>query len=260
MGKRLDRIGDILVNRRFHFSNPENFNDPFDCALGIDLHSGASDQDWVEYFIHLVEEEDGMDTDPEERRKKAVNNFERGRHKDPSFIDDAENDIRQTVKELGRELGVLCLSSDPKNVMMWSHYADNHEGLLLQFDCDRYEMGAFPVNYHMFFPSLPDYLKALRQCKDEDYSPISKLFYCHKSGSWKNEKEWRSFAHTPNSYREFDGPMLSGIVFGWKMDDTTRNLIRAWTEEYTPKPKLFEAKPCPHRFRMDISPITMDAQ
>ena len=133
IGKRLDRIGDILVNRRLHFSDPINFNDPFDCALGLDLHHGSSDQDWVEYFIHLVEEEE-PDSAPSERRKRAVDNVKRRRHKDPVFVNAAKNDIRQIVKELGRKQGVLCLSSDPKNVMMWAHYADNHEGLLLQFD------------------------------------------------------------------------------------------------------------------------------
>ncbi|RLB89537.1 MAG: hypothetical protein DRH50_13580, partial [Deltaproteobacteria bacterium] len=86
-----------------------------------------------EYFIHLVEEEE-PDSAPSERRKRAVDNVKRRRHKDPVFVNAAKNDIRQIVKELGRKQGVLCLSSDPKNVMMWAHYADNHEGLLLQFD------------------------------------------------------------------------------------------------------------------------------
>ena len=259
-GKRLDRIGDILVNRRLHFSDPIKFNDPFDCALDLDLQRGASDQDWVEYFTHLVEEEE-PDSAPSERRARAVDNVKRGRHKDPVFVNATRNDIRQIVKELGRKQGVLCLSSDPKNVMMWAHYADNHEGLLFRFDCHYMadqksgELRTFPINYNVSFPRIPDYLKALGQSKNGDLRAVSKLFFCRKSRDWKNEKEWRFFSSKPNSFVEFDEPMLSGIIFGWKMPDSTKNLIRAWTNEYNPKPKLFEAKPCPDRFRMDISPI-----
>jgi hypothetical protein len=81
MGKRLDRIGDILVNRRLHFSDPLSFNDPFDCALGLDLRRSATDQDWVEYFIHLVEE-DSPATTPNERRKIAIRLWGQVRHSD----------------------------------------------------------------------------------------------------------------------------------------------------------------------------------
>jgi hypothetical protein len=35
MPDRLDRIGDIVVNRKIFFSSPLKFNDPFDCAIGI---------------------------------------------------------------------------------------------------------------------------------------------------------------------------------------------------------------------------------
>lgn len=259
-GKRLDRIGDIIVNRRLHFSDPIKFNDPFDCALDLDLQRGASDQDWVEYFTHLVEEEE-PDSAPNERRARAVDNVRRGRHKDPRFVNATRNDIRQIVKKLGRKQGVLCLSSDPKNVMMWAHYADNHEGLLFRFDCHYMadqtsgELRTYPIDYSVSFPRIPDYLKALGKFKNGDFRAISKLFFCRKSRDWKNEKEWRFFSTKPNSFVKFYEPMLSGIIFGWKMSDNTRNLISAWINDYTPKPKLLEAKPCPDRFRMDISPI-----
>ena len=35
---------------------------------------------------------------------------------------------------LPRLLGLLCLSRSGKNLLMWSHYADSHQGALLEFD------------------------------------------------------------------------------------------------------------------------------
>lgn len=34
-----------------------------------------------------------------------------------------------------RHSGVLCLTSNPDSVVMWSHYGDNHRGIVLEFDC-----------------------------------------------------------------------------------------------------------------------------
>lgn len=261
MSKRLDRIGDVLVKRRIYFADPSRFNDPFDCALGLNLRSATSPKDWVDYFIHLVEKEKPEST-PEERRAIAKDNVRRERHIDPQFVDEAELGIRQGVKKVGREQGVLSLSSDPKNVMMWAHYADNHEGLALRFDSRHMgdeasgEMRCFPVKYDLSFPRLPEYLTALLEFKNGDRRSFTKLFFCRKSRDWKNEKEWRFFAGKPDSFVEYDAPMLSGIIFGWKMPEITRQLVTAWAATLSPRPELLQAEPCPDRFRMDITKMT----
>lgn len=265
MGKRLDRIGDVLVNRRLHFADPARFNDPFDCALGIDLHHGGTTEDWVEYFIHLVEE-DEPDSTPQYRQARAEDNVRRERYSAPAFLDEAEKGIRHKVKEFGSTQGVLCLSSDPRNVMMWAHYAGNHGGLVLCFDT-RYmgnhasgELRCFQVKYGLSFPNLPEYLEALRALRDGDNRAFNILFFCRKSRDWIYEKEWRFFANKPDSFIEFDPPMLSGIIFGWKMTQYTRQLVTAWAASLTCQPRLLQAEPCENRFRMNISAIAPEAQ
>jgi hypothetical protein len=258
MGKRLDRIGDVLINRRLHFADPIRFNDPFDCAFGLDLRREATTQDWVEYFMHLVELEEPQST-PEVWRTKAEDNVKRGRHVDPAFIDEAEEGILRGVKEVGREQGVLCLSSDPKNVMMWARYADNHEGLVLRFDTRHMgaqaygELRCFKVEYGLSFPRLSDYLAALRSFKNGDLRAFARLYFCRKLRDWKYEKEWRFFTDGPDSYVEFDSPMLSSVIFGWKMPESTRQLVAAWAAALKPHPKLLQAKPCDDRFRTNIA-------
>ena len=109
MSKRLDRVGDVIVNRRLHFSDPLRFNDPFDCAIGLNLHHGTATQDWVDYFTHLVEEETPNET-AVYKRAKAEDNVRRGRHKDPEFLRQLEAEILSAVTESGQKLGVLCLT------------------------------------------------------------------------------------------------------------------------------------------------------
>lgn len=263
--KRLDRIEDILVNRQLHFADPIRFNDPFDCAIGLDFRCGATTQDWMDYFIHLVEKEEPKTT-PEYRRAKAEDNLSRERHTNPDFVDKAEEGIRRGVKEVGQEQGVLCLSSDPKNVMMWAHYADNHEGLVLCFDTRHMgdqasgELRCFQVDYSLSFPRLPDYLAALRAFKNGDMLAFARLYFCRKSWCWKYEKEWRFFAGQPDSFIKFEPSMLSSIIFGWKMPKSTRQLVTTWASALTTKPKLLQAEPCPDRFRMNITTMKMGVQ
>ena len=35
---------------------------------------------------------------------------------------------------LDRQIGVYCLTEKATNVLMWSHYSQNHEGFLIEFD------------------------------------------------------------------------------------------------------------------------------
>jgi hypothetical protein len=258
MGGSFDYIGDILVNRQLHFSDPTRFNDPFDCALSLNLQRGTTIDMWVEYFTHLVEEEN-PDFSLKARRNKAVDNVKRGRHTDPAFIYETEECIRQHIKELGKNQGVLCLSSDPKSVMMWARYADNHKGLLLRFDRNHMhdyttsELRCFPMEYRQALPGLCEYLEALEQFKKGDQRSFARLFFCRKSREWKYEKEWRFFTDAANSFVGFDASMLAGIVFGWKMPNSKRALIAAWASTLNPAPTLFEAEPCPDRFRMRIT-------
>lgn len=259
LGKRLDRIGDVLVHQRLYFSNPLTFGDPFDCALSLDLGNGASGPDWIEYFMHLAQWE-SPDSTPDERKARAEENFKRGRHNDPAFLEEVQERIKQGVMNVGSQHGVLCLSSDPGNVMLWAHYADNHEGVVLRFDasCMRdtvsQEFRCFQVTYNTSFPQLPHYLGALRASERGDQAAFPRLFFCWKSSDWRMEQEWRSFTSSPGTSVHFASPMLSGIILGWKMSQDKRALVEAWADQYHPRPDILQAEPSPHGFRMNISP------
>src|SRR2546427_8627751 len=45
--------------------------------------------------------------------------------------------LRAWKKEMGRRYGVLCFSRRWHNPVLWSHYADRHQGICLGFDVNR---------------------------------------------------------------------------------------------------------------------------
>ncbi|ESB58497.1 hypothetical protein SEEACDC5_10030 [Salmonella enterica subsp. enterica serovar Agona str. SA-5] len=45
--------------------------------------------------------------------------------------------IDATHKIIKEKLGVLCLSKIPNNHLMWSHYAQNHTGIMFEIDIEK---------------------------------------------------------------------------------------------------------------------------
>jgi len=51
------------------------------------------------------------------------------------------------LEELRDKTGILSLTCDDKNPVMWSHYAANHKGFVIQFDSIPYFLIFFDRNY-----------------------------------------------------------------------------------------------------------------
>jgi hypothetical protein len=70
---------------------------------------------------------------------------------------------------------------------MWSHYANNHEGFLVEFffplDPQSIDFVPFPVNYNGQYPKLAR--------KDRLTENIVKKIFLNKSEEWSYEKEYR---------------------------------------------------------------------
>ncbi|WP_240923611.1 DUF2971 domain-containing protein [Psychromonas sp. SA13A] len=90
----------------------------------------------------------------------------------------------------GEVIGVLCLTEEPDNLLMWSHYADSHQGFCVKFDTSNY-----------FFNqkrTMEDDFYHLRKVEYIEQHPTKVIksnvgvdLLLHKSDTWSHEKEWR---------------------------------------------------------------------
>jgi hypothetical protein len=254
--KRLDRIGDILVHNRVFFSSPAKFNDPFDCARGVrfpdpDNPSEKDEGDWRKYFLHLVQGREGEHDEAASIRDADTALFN-GKHKDKAFIKDCERSIEEVILQHGQKLGVFCLSETPSSVSMWAHYASNHKGAVVEFDCsklldDRGVIRSFPVIYSNSLPTLREYLEAVRS---KDPSDFSKMFFCRKSIEWKREEEWRFFTEPLDRHLDLPARAITRVILGYRMPAETRDLIEAWVQGYDTPIQLAESVPSRDSFEM----------
>ena len=87
---------DILVNNRIYFSKPSEFNDPYDFLLELDM-SKNNISDFKNALSAMTES-------------------------------DAESLL---VNEFRDNYAVFCATKSHKNMLMWSHYGDNHKGICI---------------------------------------------------------------------------------------------------------------------------------
>lgn len=250
-----------IQNQKVWLSNPKSFNDPFDCNIGYD--NEKFEKDMLLQFITnngCVEEHNRLEGFTEEEKWRIVNShlglsyhflsrkeeyssakfwildsksdgFRRAVHE---FLEDKVSKLNTKITKLRDvDIRVACFSEFEKHeefykqIVMWSHYADNHKGFCVEYDLELLKKNIqFTLKDHEFYYKKPEYLleKNIALIKTGlfpvEYTcnriniPISKLkklefdsseninnnlnineliykTYIVKSANWNYEKEWR---------------------------------------------------------------------
>lgn len=214
-----------LKCQQLWFSNPKQFNDPYDCNIRVDrkpmtdgeyrelldfwlsqdfLNKGAIPE-WIyeparkNQFIATC----WYEGKPTERFKQSVTK------NIPKIYD---NRWEQTLKK-----GVTCFSEDCNNILMWAHYAINHTGFCLEFATSSALFDvAYPISYQNKIPVVRP-LDILKYQVDPLWSMIITKGKC-----WEYEKEWRIFLPEGNRVYNYDKDSLLGVYFGINTSGDTK--------------------------------------
>ena len=146
---------------------------------------------------------------------------------DPStFNDPYDCNIGLHLQSYLKPCGVLCLSTSKCDlILMFSHYADRHKGVCLQFEIDDDdsldEVAPFngrEVNYKDIIPPFEDANQA-----------HTTLLTKHKK--WEYEKEYRVFKIVElgnDRIMQYQPEQLKGAIFGLHMTADDSFLIKRW--------------------------------
>lgn len=153
-----------------------------------------------------------------------------------SFNDPVEPSIKQFKKYkedynyLLDSIKVGCLTTKKDNTLMWSHYADKHRGICIEYDIGKiYEKDNLiinKVNYNM--PIITN--KSIADNEILEIDNINRLIelFSLKSNEWKYEKEYRILYY--DKERKKDGILIDcpikSICFGTETSEDDKKLIR----------------------------------
>lgn len=207
----------IIKNSALYFSSVEQFNDPFDCKLSF--RQNYSNQEIKNCFISMKE----RNPNQPHRLKDMMKKF--GKNKD--FVQIQNSITKKTIASLG----VLSLSRNFSSILMWSHYAESHTGLVFEFTPKnlRDKISCFynliSVDYSEKYEEL-SYANVNRS-KEE----IPKLLLT-KYKDWAYEEESRCFGLDFQGEKKFQKDELTSIIFGAKALQANIKRIIELCQEY----------------------------
>lgn len=114
------KLEDILKNNRIYLSSPTSFNDPFDASIPPIIE--LDDDDYKEWYQRELRRNRLLTP---EQRQKAERMLESGEFKSQ----EAKDGIIAGWKSGLNEHGICSFSENISNILLWSHYADNHKGV-----------------------------------------------------------------------------------------------------------------------------------
>lgn len=141
---------------------------------------------------------------------------------------------------------ILCLTDDPRNPVMWAHYAANYSGAVLGFRTiklfDSPYSEARPVRYVAGRPYLyteDELAGVMVGTHKTDKSEMLDRIVLSKLDRWSYEREWRVFTAQGRTreaeYEDlpFHRQELASVIFGPKMNQEARfHLMRTVSEKY----------------------------
>ncbi|WP_298248416.1 DUF2971 domain-containing protein [uncultured Christiangramia sp.] len=134
--------------------------------------------------------------------------------------------IQETLDKVRQEsfskIGVTCFSKNNSNLLMWSHYADSHQGFCLEFDS---KIEPFSKHFEVIYRSeIPNVISDLLFDEENDTESIRKLL-SYKSLDWKHEEEIRIFHQESNKSYFYSPQALKAIYFGIRTNPSDIEIV-----------------------------------
>ena len=252
----------IIENTSLRFSQIEVLNDPFEINPSLNLFKKSLKDLIRKYFESRTDD------------FKKLSFIE----KESLIQKTAQPAIDTTIRNF-KDYLILSLTKNEHNLLMWSHYADSHHGMVIGFDYDNYffhqdgthEISrCYDVKYSNKRPALFDYSKLQTgEVLIEDYRD----YFLTKSNWWKYEEEIRIFASVRAATKvkkvvggldiylfNFPRECLKQIIFGSLMNLDNKREISEIAKGLYPHIEILEAIPSESEFTLKFKPYKVSIQ
>jgi hypothetical protein len=236
---------ELFSSAQIWFACPPALNDPFECRPWFTFE--GTEEQIVGTLVRELQKRDPLATQAS-ATARVLSICRQGRHRDPHFWEPLRAGVLQ---KLSRDIGLYCLSRDQTSILMWSHYAQDHEGYCLEFEATNYTAifgGAQEVHYSDDYPSVDFY----NTSNDEQV----KLIFLTKYTGWTYEKEWRIVDHQLGpGLRTYRSELLKGVIFGLRMPEDDKAQIRQWLARRGHPVQFYQAVLHARKFAIEIKEI-----
>ena len=235
----------IFKHNELNFRSASQFNDPFDCQFQVEF--GGSKHDRTKFSETILKEQD-----PHLNRKELRSRARKEAKdlRDSDFVSNVRDEMRQTIETWG----ICCLSRVRNDILMWSHYANNHQGFCLEFSND----------LHVIYLNRTEKRRVPHSITYSPHYPVADLVsstglleaILTKAKQWDYEKEWRITIPGRKGPHRFPPQCLTGVIFGCRMSDMHKDLIRFWSKDREPVIKYYQAQEREDSYSLEIVKVS----
>lgn len=212
--REFDSAGYSLSNLQDHtvwMNAPQNFNDPYDCALMVNFNA------LLPVPVEAMDELLSKTGHSESERERVIGLLagsprpyedliklltEEG-HVDQMFyeaiitvLEDRHDKMIADFSEKTKGLAKVCsFCESERSILMWAHYARDHTGFCIEYDFT--SLGANDLNTRFLYPviyseALHDHSSHMAGVDRSKANPLSIVLPAiTKNAEWSYEKEWR---------------------------------------------------------------------
>ena len=240
---------DCIRNRRIHLDDPRTFNDPFDaafhCARISTLTSNDSEKELLNKFldylnavkkgdrgIHhqeilnsylgfLVKSSGTLSNVSIERPvgevlKKIYSMMDPKKFSIDEFIAAIDRGFSEYERVMRLNCRISCFSEVCDSILMWSYYANSHNGICIEFDLSLLDQNAELTHQIIKGISKVHYTPVRADLQYSGSNASGLNFLTSKADVWAHEHEWRLICETDMQYLPFD--CISGVYIGVNFD------------------------------------------
>jgi len=235
-------LSHLFIEKKLYHATADELNDPFECKPAWKWPNNQPELLKIrQHLIKLFREKGSSLKEANKEVTKLMVNKEEMR----SII------IESAHQTLGK-IRICSFTKDNENLLFWSHYADSHKGICIEFDAMKMPiMGAHKVVYQADYPVIkypsPRNVTAL--------SPVLTKFE-----KWNYEDEFRTvFVTNAEVQPKNDGTSLlleeneiKSLYFGAKMDPGHKEIILKMVGQGSFAPRMYDVAQSKISYSLDF--------
>lgn len=197
---------DIIEHQNLFAPPAIQLNDPFDCTCAFDINKVADS--FTKRRYHMMKPDYALYDSRINKKIKEI----------------TQNKLREKIK-------VLSLSGNNNSLLMWSHYASNHEGFCIEIDANNLSF----VKQNLLYPVI--YSKKrfdiTKNMLENDKDSAGEKTFLFKSKEWEYEDEWRIIcANEKSKGHTYDfSKSTTGIYLGANISEENMNYVLERTKD-----------------------------
>ncbi|MFW2532807.1 MULTISPECIES: DUF2971 domain-containing protein [unclassified Legionella] len=225
----------LIIQGELYFSKFSEQNDPneaiFDYPSETDI---LIEQHELDLFPNFIKKKDS----PDGRIHLKVSGRTAAKH------------VRRRIDSM---YGILCLTKDPRNLLMFDYYGGGHKGICIGLEWKKLGLIYRGSNKHQL-PRQVHYGTTpplMRSGYDFDKVLYSKWI------KYRHEKEFRMI-FTPGIYTSPVNVLtaIKQIIFGVAISEENRELVRSWVNNNSLKVEFYQSKLKNNSYELDLINIT----